>query len=467
MANNPAIFNSAVVGFFAAYAFSRFVTSTDAIDYARLGSSAEDFANVLDNLIAPTTVSDALANAVQENVEGAFSSRYQTPVSSSEYSKIAQGIVTMLSAEDSLFIYIPPPSGSSPWTEDPPSPNGVIQPVDAGASVQGGGSVVSTGFERIFAWGDASTASGDDSVAFGGGVATALAFAFGTGASATGSNSAAFNEGEADTFNDFAVNIGRAVGGSSFAANFGLASGNGSSAFNQSQAEGFDSFAANTGVAVQQDGAAFNQSTASYIADFSANTATADGGNSAAFNNSNAGGNNAFACTGGVAALAFDFAATGALANGGAAAAFGNTGSAQGPNSFAVLGTVDATGENSIALGFNTFAYDYASVAIGGGTATYDYSIAIGPIVTEWTSGIAIGNDNCFVRIGDDPDNQILEFHAQAYQFDGGQLGFYGTTAINQPIGTAATAGAVYTGVEQGMLNDLFTMATSLGLLGV
>lgn len=103
-----------------------------------------------------------------------------------------------------------------------------------------------------------------------------------------------------------------------------------------------------------------------------------------------------------------------------------------------------------------------------------------GNIVYDWSSGTLYANGvgpaillNSFMLRDPNALTNSLDWGARKlYRSSGvevlnysGGIGFFGASPVGQQTGGAATAGAVYTSAEQGMINRMYTAMRALGLL--
>lgn len=439
------VYNDALIGFITGVFDKKNITASNTELNASITAQAVVFATEFDAVLFATfgmfMPNTDQSNYFREIIASVVSEQYGTGSAASAFDAIIAAILELSAAFLGSLEPITPPSSSGPWQEVPPSgPNGIISPIDAGASVEGGGSIVAGGLERAFAWGQGSDVTVNDAAAFGGGVASAL-FAFAIGqnvpdsivSTATGVSSVAMAGGQASgdrsiavgglstaegndsvalgavanaaTLSDVALGEGQATGGNSLAANGSAASAYLAASFNMATAGGEQSFAGNEGNAVSFNDAAFNSATASGGDSFAVNVANATGDNSFAANSSTAFGTGSFA--------------------------FGETSTANGENSLAALGGTTS---------------DFGQVAMGAVTPGFLLGQVYGP------------SPSCFIAIGDDSENATI----QIFPTD---LGFFGVTPVPQQSADNATAGSVYTSVEQGMINQMFTALVNYGLL--
>jgi len=114
-------------------------------------------------------------------------------------------------------------------------------------------------------------------------------------------------------------------------------------------------------------------------------------------------------------------------------------------NGFAMGFTATAEAPGDVSIGTSNQAAGGDSVSIGTGALT-----GLGAL-----DSIAIGLNALTTNPGDIALGAV----------SGTQLGFFGVVPVSQQIGGPATAGAVYTAVEQGMLNAVYDALQAYGLL--
>lgn len=439
------IYNDALIGFITGAFDRKNITATNAGLNASITAQAVVFATefdaVLFSMFGSFTPTADQSNYFRDIIASVVSEQYGTGSAASSFDAIIVAILELSITFLSSLEPITPPSTSGPWQETPVGgPNGIISPIDAGASVEGGMATVAGGLQRAFAWGAGSDVTVNDAAAFGGGVASALyAFAVGQNtvdslfSTATGESSVAFGGAQASgdrslavgglstaegndsialgavanaaTLSDVALGEGQATGGNSLAANGSAASASLAASFNMATAEGEQSLAGNQGNAVTLNDAAFN-------------SATASGGDS-----------------------------------------FGvNTGNATGVGAFSANAST-AAGTNSAAFGESSAANSEGSFVTGGGIANEFGQVAMGPLTPTFALGQWYGpTPSCYIAIGDDSDNTTIQISPTS-------LGFFGTAPAIQQEADNATAGIAYTSVEQGMINQMFTALVAYGLL--
>lgn len=119
--------------------------------------------------------------------------------------------------------------------------------------------------------------------------------------------------------------------------------------------------------------------------------------------------------------------------------------------------------------GNKTADWEQCQLFIGAGNATVDW---LNCALLDNTNGQSVDWINR--ELDDAVDTLAISWGARTlhttsgttiFSWDSSKLGWFNVTSVVQQTGGAATAGAVYTATEQGMINRMYTALRNYGLL--